>query len=294
MNSLMSVPKMQPRLLRLHRPRLEQKDARDDLQAVCNTMLHFLQQRFLLLQQLGDLTFGGTPIGDIFECQENEIAGVSLIEYLPRIQEHRTSSDNGKVSLDFVSLHHGVLWRDVLQQQPKFGDIPLAIAQPIYRTTLNVLTIHPERLIESAICSDNAQVLIENQERIADRIHDRLRERVRFIEVYERLVVRPRQRGSWSGARSIVRRFHICPPKLSSCISKLTNFRPLRRREIHQQRRAWPKVNIRFFKEEENLPLLRVQPHAEVKTVQNCSHSRGLWILSTWPYVGQNVSANPN
>jgi hypothetical protein len=25
-------------------------------------------------------------ISDIFECQENEIAGVSLIEYLPRIQ----------------------------------------------------------------------------------------------------------------------------------------------------------------------------------------------------------------
>jgi hypothetical protein len=48
---------------------LEQKDARDDLQAVCNTMLHLLQQRFLLLQQLSDLTFGGTPISDIFECQ---------------------------------------------------------------------------------------------------------------------------------------------------------------------------------------------------------------------------------
>ncbi|HEV2699686.1 MAG TPA: hypothetical protein VGU90_16965 [Terriglobales bacterium] len=159
-------------------------------------MLHFLQQRFLLLQQPSDLTFGGTPIGDIFECQENKIAGVSLIEYFPRIEEHRPSSDNGKVSLDFVSLHHGVLWRNVLQQQPKLGDIPLAIAQPIYRTTLNVLTIHPECLMESAVCSDNAQVLIENQERIADRIYDRLRERVRFIEVYERLAVRPRQRGS--------------------------------------------------------------------------------------------------
>jgi hypothetical protein len=48
--------------------------------------------------------------------------------------------------------------------------------------------------VESAVCSDNAQVLIENQERIADRIYDRPRGRVRFIEVYERLVVRPRQR----------------------------------------------------------------------------------------------------
>jgi len=63
--------------------------------------------------------------------------------------------------------------------------------------------------MESAVCSDNAQTLIEHQERIADRIYDRLRERMRFIAVYEWLVVRPRQRGSWSGARPIVRGFHI-------------------------------------------------------------------------------------
>jgi hypothetical protein len=120
-----------------------------------------------------------------------------LIEYLPRIQEHQTPSDNGKVSLDFVSLHHGVLWRDVLQRQPKFGDIPLAIAQPINRTTLNALTIYPECLMEGAVCGDNAQVLIENQERITDRIHDRLGERVRIIDVCERQAVTRRQRGSW-------------------------------------------------------------------------------------------------
>jgi hypothetical protein len=50
---------------------------------------------------------------------------------------------------------------------------------------MNVLTIHPERLIESAVCSDDTQVLIENQERIADRIHDGLRKRARIVEVYE-------------------------------------------------------------------------------------------------------------
>src|SRR6202040_2265578 len=106
----------------------------------------------------------GTPISDIFECQENEIAGVSLIEYLPRIQEHRAPSDNGKVALDFVSLHHGVPRRHSLQQQPKFRNIPLAVAQPVNWTAMNILTTHPERLIESAVCRDDAQILIENQE----------------------------------------------------------------------------------------------------------------------------------
>jgi hypothetical protein len=63
----------------------------------------------------------------------------------------------------------------------KLGDIPLAVAQSAKRTTLNVLTTHPERLMESAVCSDDTQVLIENQEGIADRIHDRLGERTRSL-----------------------------------------------------------------------------------------------------------------
>jgi hypothetical protein len=78
-----------------------------------------------------------------------------------------------------------MLRRDVLQQQPKLGNIPLAIAQPVNRTTLNVLKMHPECLVESAVCGDDTQVLIEDQQRIADRIHDRLGERVPSIEVYE-------------------------------------------------------------------------------------------------------------
>ena len=48
------------------------------MQTVSNAMLHFLQQRFLLLQQVGDFAFGGAAVGDIFDGQENELAGVFL------------------------------------------------------------------------------------------------------------------------------------------------------------------------------------------------------------------------
>ena len=178
----MRIAKMQPRLLRLHRPRLEEKDAGDDLEAVCDPMLHFLQQRFLLLQEGGHLPFGGSLIGDIFDHQKNELAS-SLIENLSRIQEHRASSDIGDVSLDFVSLHHGVPRRDFLQQQPKFGDIPLASAQPVNWATLNVLRVHSKRSAEGAARRDDTQLLIKDQKGIADRIHDRLGERVPGIGI---------------------------------------------------------------------------------------------------------------
>ena len=190
----MRVAKMQTGLLRLHGPRFQEKDARDDLQTIGNTMLHLLQQCFLLLQQLGYLPFGVAPVGDVFDCQENELASISVFEHLACIQQHRASPDTGKIPLDFVSLHRGVLWGDVRQQQPKLRDIPLAVAQLVNRTTLDVLTVHPERPIECAVGGDDAQILIEDQLRITDRVHNRLGERARIIQIYEQLSVRYRPR----------------------------------------------------------------------------------------------------
>jgi hypothetical protein len=74
---------------------------------------------------------------------------------------------------------------------------------------MNVLTLHPERLIESAVCRDDTQVLIENQEGIADRIHDGLGERARIVEVYEQWASGQGQRVCRPGALSMVQRFHI-------------------------------------------------------------------------------------
>jgi hypothetical protein len=65
---LMRVLKMQRRLFRLHRSHLKEKDAGDDLQVARNMTLHLLQQRFALLQQRRQPPFGGTPVGDVFNC----------------------------------------------------------------------------------------------------------------------------------------------------------------------------------------------------------------------------------
>ncbi len=174
-------------------------------------MLHFLQQRFLLLQQIGDLPLGGATVGDIFDGQQNELARAFLKEHLARIQEHRASPDYGKVALDLVSLHRGVLGCHSFQQQPKLGDIPLAVTQPVNRTAMNVLKPHPEGLIESAVCRDDTQVLIENQEGFADRIHDRLGEQAPIIEIYEQRDIGQGQRVCRPGVLSIVQRRHVYP-----------------------------------------------------------------------------------
>ena len=176
----MRIPKVHPRLLRVHRSSFEEKDACDDLQAVCNAMLHFLQQQFLLSKKLRHLPFGGAPLGYIFDRQENELASIPPTDHLPRVQEHRASPDSGKFPLDLVTLHYGVLRRDIFQQEPKRRNIPLPVAQRVNRTIFNVLTGHPERLTKSAVCADDTKVLIEDEKGIPDRIHDPLRERVHY------------------------------------------------------------------------------------------------------------------
>ena len=51
-NALMRILQLQSRFLRLDGPRLDKKNAGNNLQTVGDTMLHFLQQHVLFQQQL--------------------------------------------------------------------------------------------------------------------------------------------------------------------------------------------------------------------------------------------------
>jgi hypothetical protein len=88
------------------------------------------------------------PLGNVFEGQKNRGVRILFVEYLSGTKKHRASADTGKVLLDFVIFHYGVLRRNVLQQKPKRGDIPLALAQRVDRPTLDILTAHSEFQIE--------------------------------------------------------------------------------------------------------------------------------------------------
>jgi len=137
--------------------------------------------------------------------------------------------------------------------------------------------------VESAVCSDNAQVLIENQERIADRIYDRPRGRVRFIEVYERLVVRPRQRPL------VARSTDSNPPKqheddndnqdgaddtdttvsVAVTVTAEAALKPPSKKMMRMIRRMSPSDMIIS-----SFALGQLKPDAEAKAVQNCSHQK--------------------
>ena len=156
-----------------------------------NTVMHLSQQDVLLLQELCRLSLGGAPLGDVFDRHKNQLAVISLLEHLPGVQEHRASSDPGEFLLDFVRLHHGVARQDLLQQHPQLGDVPLAVPQRVDRTAFDILNVELERQIERTACGDHAQVPVEDQQRLADRVHDGLGQHAPIIDVQERLAIGP-------------------------------------------------------------------------------------------------------
>ena len=132
-----------------------------------------------------------------------------MIDHLPRVQEHRASPNSGKFALDLVTLHHGVRRRDIFEQEPKRGIIPLSVAQRVNRTILNALTSHPERLTKSAVCGFNTQILIEDEKGNMDRVHNPLGKRVYIIDVEDWSPVGRGQGVRGRPALSIVQPFHV-------------------------------------------------------------------------------------
>jgi len=115
-------------LFRLDRVRLQQQDARDDLQAVVDSMVHLLQQKILLPQQLVFLVFQGAALGDVFDRHQQACAVVALIEHLSGIQQHRAPADCREIVLDLEFLDRGVVRDNVFKQLAERRNVPLTIA----------------------------------------------------------------------------------------------------------------------------------------------------------------------
>ena len=70
-DALVGLLEVATRLLRLHGPSLEQKDAGDNLEAVGNAVLHLLQQNFLCLKQIVLFLIGLATPGYILDRQKD-------------------------------------------------------------------------------------------------------------------------------------------------------------------------------------------------------------------------------
>ncbi len=76
--------------------------------------------------------------------------------------------------IHFEAVHGGVFGDDRLKQEPKRRDVPLAVAQGIEQAAQGVLRIDLKYFVEGSTGRQNSEVFVQNQERLVDRIDDRL------------------------------------------------------------------------------------------------------------------------
>lgn len=161
----------------------------------------FQQRDVLLLQELLQLALPGTSIGDVFNRKKNSAMKITIrAEQRVCIQQHDAPARPVKLLLDFECFQGDVISRGVRQKRLELWDIPLPIPQNMDRTSLNVLTFRPKRRVKAAVRGYNAEVLIEDQERFAGRIDDRLCERAHITKFDERPIVDQSQWRRWKCA----------------------------------------------------------------------------------------------
>ena len=124
----MRVSQVPARVFRLNRLCFKQKNARDNLEAVVDAVIHLFEKKILLPQQLVLLALQGASLGDIFDRQQQARAAVAVVEYLSSIQQHCAPTDRREVALDLIRLNWGVVRDDVLEELAQCRNVPLTAA----------------------------------------------------------------------------------------------------------------------------------------------------------------------
>ena len=109
--------------------------------------------------------------GHVFHGQDEQLAVVARLE-LAGVEQHHPPADDREGVLELEVVEDGALGDDVLEQGPQVGDVPLAVAQLVDEAALGLRGRDVERLVEGAVGRPDAQRGVEDQQRLAHRVHD--------------------------------------------------------------------------------------------------------------------------
>ena len=129
------------------------------------------------------MRFGPSALGRVLDGEQDlPRSGCVAVPVQPsRVQEHRPRPDAFEGMLDQEIGYLIVLRPDIFQQPAQLRNVPLSVAEFEDQLALGRIAGYVEGLVERPIGRTNPQVGVEHQKRMADRLHDGLRERPRGV-----------------------------------------------------------------------------------------------------------------
>ena len=91
---------------------------------------------------------------------------------LAGVEQHHPAPDDREGVLELKVVEDGAFGDNVLEQRPQVGDVPLAVAQLVNQAVLGFFGRNVKGLIEGAVGGPDAQGGVEDQQRLAHRVHD--------------------------------------------------------------------------------------------------------------------------
>jgi hypothetical protein len=86
---------------------------------------------------------------------------------------------------DFIIFHGSLLRKDFSQQEAQLWNIPLTVSQVIQELAKGIVRFDFECQIEGLARCNDTKILIENNERFSDRVHDSVGEFQGVLDVGE-------------------------------------------------------------------------------------------------------------
>src|SRR5688572_17411839 len=93
----------------------------------------------------------------------------------PRIEEHLAGAKTGKIMVDYEVVEDVVVWKDVLQEGPQGGNVPLSIADVINNLAEGLFFFDVKHLIEGLVRAPNPQVFVQYKHGLPDCVNGLLR-----------------------------------------------------------------------------------------------------------------------
>ena len=141
-----------------------QQDARDDLETVCDTMLHFLQKDGLLAKQVVLELVACPGLGYVRNREQHAWAVFVVVVEFARIHNEEPWLLSVAIEVELVCLHLCYPGSRPFEQRTELWNVPFAVPQSGEAASRDASRVDLKGPAERSACGDDFQISIEEHQ----------------------------------------------------------------------------------------------------------------------------------